>query len=230
MVYVVSNLHGNYTKFKQLLKTIAFKETDLMYVLGDIVDYGDESMELIGDLSVRYNVYPIVGEHDYIALKMLSGFNEMLKSGETPDKKFIMNNRTLIEQSLLRYYPDEVRKICTAVNVAGANHNVRQSNLAKKATSATLINAYIQALWNISGKNIPLNEYSKFKYTVSLNMEETEIENVINKCGKAEDLLEKYGIADFTELENKLKDYDLKNLEERETISCVKCGAKLSRK
>ena len=89
MVYVVSNLHGNYTKFKQLIKAINFKDTDIMYVLGDIVDYGDESMELLGDLSVRYNVYPIVGEHDYIALKMLSGFDEMLKSGETPDKKFI---------------------------------------------------------------------------------------------------------------------------------------------
>ncbi len=89
MVYVASNLHGNYTKFKQLLKTISFKDTDLMYILGDIVDYGEESMELIGDLSIRYNVYPIVGEHDYTALKMLSGFEEMLKSGETPDKKFI---------------------------------------------------------------------------------------------------------------------------------------------
>jgi serine/threonine protein phosphatase 1 len=60
-----------------------------MYILGDIVDYGEESMELIGDLSIRYNVYPIVGEHDYTALKMLSGFEKMLKSGETPDKKFI---------------------------------------------------------------------------------------------------------------------------------------------
>ena len=89
MVYVVSNLHGNYTKFKKLLQTISFKDTDLMYILGDIVDYGEESMELIGDLSIRYNVYPIVGEHDYTALKMLSGFENMLKSGETPDKKFI---------------------------------------------------------------------------------------------------------------------------------------------
>lgn len=89
MVYVVSNLHGNYTKFKQLLKMIAFRDDDLMYILGDIVDYGDESMELLGDLSVRYNVYPIVGEHDYTALKMMSGFEKMLKSGETPDKKFI---------------------------------------------------------------------------------------------------------------------------------------------
>ena len=89
MTYVVANLHGNYTKFKELLKTIRFKESDVMYVLGDIVDYGDESMELVGDLSVRYNVYSIVGEHDYTALKMLSGFEKMLKSGEAPDKKFI---------------------------------------------------------------------------------------------------------------------------------------------
>ena len=89
MVYVVSNLHGNYAKFKELIKAISFRDSDLMYILGDIVDYGDESMELIGDLSIRYNVYPIVGEHDFTALKMLSGFEKMLKSGETPDKKFI---------------------------------------------------------------------------------------------------------------------------------------------
>jgi serine/threonine protein phosphatase 1 len=46
-------------------------------------------MELVGDLSIRYNVYPIVGEHDYKAVRMLSGFEKMIKSGETPDKKFI---------------------------------------------------------------------------------------------------------------------------------------------
>ena len=95
-----------------------------------------------------------------------------------PDRKFVMQYRTLIEQELLRYYPEEVRKICKALNIAGVNHNVRQSNLAKRATSASLINAYIQALWRISGKDVPLNEYSKFKYTISLNMEETEIEDV----------------------------------------------------
>ena len=39
MIYVVSNLHGNYAKFKELLKVISFKDSDIMYVLGDIVDY-----------------------------------------------------------------------------------------------------------------------------------------------------------------------------------------------
>ena len=89
MTYVVANLHGCYSKFKELLKLISFKDSDIMYVLGDIVDYGDEGMELVGDLSIRYNVYPIVGEHDYTAVRMLSGFEKMIKSGETPDKKFI---------------------------------------------------------------------------------------------------------------------------------------------
>ncbi len=89
MTYVVSNIHGDYNSFKRLLETISFKDSDIMYILGDIVDYGEQSMELIEDISMRYNVYSIVGEHDYTALRMLSGFTKMLDSGETPDADFI---------------------------------------------------------------------------------------------------------------------------------------------
>lgn len=89
MVYVISNIHGNYTKFTEMLEKISFSDNDIMYVLGDIVDYGDESMELICDLSVRMNVYPVMGEHDAMAYKMLSGFDEMVKKGGTPSTDFI---------------------------------------------------------------------------------------------------------------------------------------------
>ena len=64
MTYVTSNIHGDYASFKKLLQTISFKDSDIMYILGDICDIGDESMELIEDISMRYNVYSIVGEHD----------------------------------------------------------------------------------------------------------------------------------------------------------------------
>jgi len=89
MTYVVSNLHGNYQKYKALLAEISFKDTDILYVLGDIVDYGDEPMELIADMSMRYNVYPVVGEHDWRAVRMLQGFDNMLKNGGTPDPDYI---------------------------------------------------------------------------------------------------------------------------------------------
>ena len=89
MTYVVSNLHGNYQKYKAMLAEISFKDTDILYVLGDIVDYGEETMELIANMSMRYNVYPVVGEHDYRAIRMLQGFDRMLKSGDAPDPEYI---------------------------------------------------------------------------------------------------------------------------------------------
>ena len=89
MTYVVSNLHGNYDKFAELLKTISFRDDDLMYVLGDLVDFGEQSMELIADLSVRLNVYCIAGEHDFRAAKLLTGFDKMLKNGGSPDGDYI---------------------------------------------------------------------------------------------------------------------------------------------
>lgn len=90
MIYVTSNLHGSYTEFMNLLVKIQFKMNDYMFVLGDIVDYGSESMELLDDLIYRQNISCIMGEHDYTALRMLSGFDNMLKSGQMPDKDFVL--------------------------------------------------------------------------------------------------------------------------------------------
>ena len=89
MIYVVSNIHGDYEKFKALLDKISFSEDDIMYILGDTVDYGSDSMKLLEDISMRMNVYSVAGEHDVLAYKMLSGFDDMLKNGKAPDSDFI---------------------------------------------------------------------------------------------------------------------------------------------
>lgn len=89
MTYVISDIHGSYQKFKDILSMISFRDSDTLYILGDIVDCGEESMELIADLSVRVNVYPIAGEHDFLAARMLSGFSKMLESGASPDPEYI---------------------------------------------------------------------------------------------------------------------------------------------
>jgi hypothetical protein len=56
---------------------------------------------------------------------------------------------------------------------------------------------------------------------------------IVNKNGKKETYFNKYTIGESNscpECHRAFKDFDIKNLEEREVISCVKCGAKLSRK
>lgn len=88
MTYAVANLHGCFSKFKKLLKQINFNDNDVMYVLGDIVDYGEEPIELLCDLSMRYNVIPILGECDFRAFEMLTELDKML-GGASPDPEVI---------------------------------------------------------------------------------------------------------------------------------------------
>ena len=99
MTYVMSDLFGNYEKFKEMLEKISFGEEDILYLLGNTVDYGEGSVELINDLSMRMNVYPVAGEHDYLAARMLRGFEKMLKDGATPDAGYISEMTAWVQKS-----------------------------------------------------------------------------------------------------------------------------------
>ena len=101
MTYVVSNIHGCYADFTALLKEINFSKNDVMFVLGDIVDIGDAPIELVCDLSVRENVWPVAGEHDKLAAEMLEGFSEMLKEGKS--KSSIARKLKVSRITLLTY-------------------------------------------------------------------------------------------------------------------------------
>lgn len=85
MTYVVSDIHGCFDKFKELLRKINFTDNDIMYVLGDIVDYGEQPIELLCDLSMRVNVIPVLGEREFKAYKLLTALDRMLAEGSMPD-------------------------------------------------------------------------------------------------------------------------------------------------
>lgn len=78
MTYVAGDIHGRYDKYKELLKKIKFTDKDDLYVIGDMLDIGEKPITLIRDMSMRINVFPILGDHEYTALKML-------KSNALPD-------------------------------------------------------------------------------------------------------------------------------------------------
>lgn len=94
MFYALSNLHGNLEKFNLMLKLINFsEEKDVLYVLGDTVDYGAGGIDILTDLSMRPNVYHIKGEHEVLAHRLISRFLEISESGEAPDPEFIAEFR-----------------------------------------------------------------------------------------------------------------------------------------
>ena len=88
MTYVTAGIYGNWEKYNRLLQAIDLKDTDVLYVIGDVLDYGEQGMEVLTDMSMRANVYPVAGAHDFLALRMLAGFDKMLRDGASPTPEF----------------------------------------------------------------------------------------------------------------------------------------------
>ena len=71
MTYAMSDIHGKYQKYLKMLELIDFKDEDTLFVLGDMVDRGEQPIELLKDMMLRPNVYPLLGNHDLLALDVL---------------------------------------------------------------------------------------------------------------------------------------------------------------
>lgn len=71
MVYCCSDIHGEYHKYLKLIKKIKLKEEDTLFILGDVIDRGEKSIEVLQDMMYRANVIPILGNHEYIAIQIL---------------------------------------------------------------------------------------------------------------------------------------------------------------
>lgn len=71
MVYVVSDIHGRFDKWKALLKAIKPSWSDTVYVLGDTVDRGPEGLRTLLDMASRPNVVHLLGNHEYMFMSVL---------------------------------------------------------------------------------------------------------------------------------------------------------------
>ena len=69
MDYCISDIHGYYDLFCRLLDKIRFGGGDKLYVLGDMIDKGPDSVRLAKLLFSMPNVCCIAGNHEYDFLK-----------------------------------------------------------------------------------------------------------------------------------------------------------------
>lgn len=69
--YVISDIHGQYDKFMELLDKINLKETDTLYILGDVLDRGPHPIKTLRKLMEMDNVICIVGNHELMSIECL---------------------------------------------------------------------------------------------------------------------------------------------------------------
>lgn len=71
MIYVTSDLHGYAVeKFLELLQSAGFTESDYLFVLGDVIDRGDEGVQLLRWMAEQPNVQLILGNHEAMLLSV----------------------------------------------------------------------------------------------------------------------------------------------------------------
>ncbi len=66
MIYVMSDIHSRIDLFDKMLEQIGLTQDDTLYILGDSVDRGGgiAVLQKIMKLSERYNVVPLMGNHE----------------------------------------------------------------------------------------------------------------------------------------------------------------------
>lgn len=67
MIYAMSDLHGCFDKYREMLERIDFAPTDTLYVLGDVIDRGPDGIKILQDMQTRPNVVSLLGNHEFTA-------------------------------------------------------------------------------------------------------------------------------------------------------------------
>ncbi|MCR4717309.1 MAG: serine/threonine protein phosphatase [Lachnospiraceae bacterium] len=78
MNYVIGDIHGCYNQFMEILNLIQLKDTDTLYMLGDIVDRGPHPIKVLLKLMEMPNAICIVGNHELMALDGLRFLNTQI--------------------------------------------------------------------------------------------------------------------------------------------------------
>ena len=64
--YVMSDIHGCFDEFIQMLEYIHFCSDDELYVLGDVIDRGPEPIKCLQYCKNTSNIHLLLGNHEYM--------------------------------------------------------------------------------------------------------------------------------------------------------------------
>lgn len=68
MVYCMSDVHGEYERYKKMLEYINFSDEDTLFVIGDVIDRHPGGIDVLMDIMRRSNVHMILGNHEQMLL------------------------------------------------------------------------------------------------------------------------------------------------------------------
>lgn len=78
-ILVTSDIHGHLSYFKEILKKASFSDDDVLFIVGDMIEKGPESLNTLRyvmGLCKKGNVIPLIGNVDAYRLKLIYELSE----------------------------------------------------------------------------------------------------------------------------------------------------------
>ena len=86
MHYVMSDIHGDFDSYLKMLEMIQFKNEDILYILGDVIDRGKDPIALLKYIKNQENIIFLIGNHEDMMVRALkktcSNLQELITSTE----------------------------------------------------------------------------------------------------------------------------------------------------
>lgn len=67
--YVMSDVHGLKEKYDRMIQELPLRDEDELYVLGDVIDRGNDGIDILLDIMERKNVHMVLGNHEYMMIQ-----------------------------------------------------------------------------------------------------------------------------------------------------------------
>ena len=104
--YVISDLHGQFVLLQLLLEKIEFSADDELYILGDIMDRGPNSIDIYYFVKSMPNIYMLKGNHEIMmrqALAMSLKYNDLDDERSNPYRLWKQNGGYKTVDSIREY-------------------------------------------------------------------------------------------------------------------------------
>lgn len=94
MIYAMSDVHGCIDELKEMMKKVDIAENNRIVFLGDYMDYGDNSYQVLKylkDLQGRYGVEKVIvlkGNHEQMFLEWINDYRNLYPDGSEENMVF----------------------------------------------------------------------------------------------------------------------------------------------
>ncbi len=123
MIYVMSDIHGRYDKYTQMLDKIKPTKEDCVYILGDVIDRGTEGVKILLDMMNRPYIIPMLGNHEYMAFTVLRSLaveitednynNQVTQNSLLAWQEWICNGGHATQEEFLRLHRRQQENLLT---------------------------------------------------------------------------------------------------------------------